>query len=117
MSDLGNREIFSKNLRYYMNLNNIDRNKLCTALKLPYSTVTDWINGNSYPNIGRIEMLANYFGIEKSDLIEDREKQEKDKAFFRVMQSAKDKGYTAEDVELALNFIERARKRDEENGY
>ena len=72
MSELGNKEIFSKNLQYYMSINNKDRYDLVKDLKFPYSTVTDWINGNSYPNIGRIEILANYFNIEKSDLIEKR---------------------------------------------
>lgn len=72
MSEIGNKEIFSKNLQYYMAINNKDRYDLVKDLKFPYSTVTDWINGNSYPNIGRIEILANYFNIEKSDLIEKR---------------------------------------------
>lgn len=72
MSEIGNKEIFSKNLQYYMSINNKDRYDLVKDLKFPYSTVTDWINGNSYPNIGRIEILANYFNIEKSDLIEKR---------------------------------------------
>lgn len=72
MSDLGNKEIFSKNLNYYLSINNKDRNDLVKDLDFPYSTITDWINGNSYPNIGRIEILANYFNIEKSDLIENK---------------------------------------------
>ena len=72
MSDLGNKKIFSKNLQYYMSINNKDRHDLVNDLKFPYSTVTDWINANSYPTIGRIEILANYFNIEKSDLIENR---------------------------------------------
>ena len=38
---------------------------------LNYSTVRDWTNGRAYPRIDKIEMLANYFGIQKSDLIED----------------------------------------------
>ena len=117
MSDLGNREIFSNNLKYYMKKNNITQNDLILRFGLSSSTISDWCNGKKYPRIDKIEMLANYFKIEKSDLIEDREKKEKDKAFFRVMQSAKEKGYSAEDMELALSFIERARKRDEENGH
>lgn len=72
MSEIGNKDIFSRNLQYYMSINNKDRYDLVKDLKFPYSTVTDWINGNSYPNIGRIEILANYFNIEKSDLIEKR---------------------------------------------
>ena len=76
MSDLGNKEIFSKNLKYYMELNHKDRNDICHDLGFKYSTVTDWINGNIYPRIDKIEMLANYFYIEKSDLIEDPSKKE-----------------------------------------
>lgn len=70
MSDLGNKEIFSNNLRKYMELNGKDRKDIAKDLEVSYSTFTDWVNGNSYPRIDKIEKLANYFGIEKSDLIE-----------------------------------------------
>ena len=70
MSDLGNKEIFSTNLKYYMELNNKDRNDICKILGFKYSTFSDWYNGNKYPRIDKIEMLANYFNIKKSDLIE-----------------------------------------------
>lgn len=72
MSDLGNKKIFAKNLNYYMNLNNVDRNKLCNDLDFNYTTVREWTNGTSYPRIDKIELLANYFGILKSDLIENK---------------------------------------------
>lgn len=72
MSDLGNKEIFAKNLNYYMKLNNVDRNKLCNDLDFNYTTVREWTNGTSYPRIDKIELLANYFGILKSDLIENK---------------------------------------------
>lgn len=74
MSDLGNKQVFSKNLKYYMMINNVDRNKVCHDLNFKYTTFTDWVNGNVYPRIDKIEMLANYFGIEKSDLIENKNK-------------------------------------------
>ena len=73
MSDLGNKEIFSKNLKYYMTLNNKDRNDICHDLNFPYTTFAEWYNGNIYPRIDKIEMLANYFNIKKSDLIESHE--------------------------------------------
>ena len=44
MSDLGNKEIFSKNLQYYMNINNKDRNEVARDLEIPYSTLADWYN-------------------------------------------------------------------------
>ncbi len=71
MSDLGNKKVFAKNLRKYMSINNIDRNKLCEATGFKYTTLTDWYNGIAYPRIDSIEILSNYFGINKSDLIED----------------------------------------------
>lgn len=74
MSDLGNKEIFAKNLRYYMTINNKTRIDLCKDLDFKYTTFTDWYNGNIYPGIDKIEKIANYFRIEKSDLIEDSEK-------------------------------------------
>lgn len=74
MSDLGNKEIFAKNLNYYMNINKKTRSDVCRDLDIPYSTFTDWCNANIYPRIDKIEMLANYFDIKKSDLVEDKDK-------------------------------------------
>lgn len=74
MSDLGNKKIFSENLNYYMSLYEKDRAKICNDLNFKYSTLRDWTNGRAYPRIDKIEMLANYFGIQKSDLIERKEK-------------------------------------------
>ena len=72
MSDLGNKEIFSKNLQYYMRINNKDRNEVARDLNIPYSTLADWYNGNKYPRIDKIQLLADYFNIKKSDLVENR---------------------------------------------
>jgi len=66
------KEIFANNLKYYMNKKGIDRNTLCSDLDLKYTTVRDWLKGITYPRIGKIELLANYFGINKSDLIESK---------------------------------------------
>ncbi|MGQ7343320.1 XRE family transcriptional regulator [Streptococcus suis] len=62
----------SNNLKYYMNKKGVDRNQLCSDLDLKYMTVSDWINAKTYPRIDKIESLANYFGINKSDLIEEK---------------------------------------------
>lgn len=72
MSGLGNKEIFSKNLKYYIEKSGKDRRELSEIWGFPYSTVTEWINGRKYPRIDRIEIMADYFGILKSDLIEDK---------------------------------------------
>lgn len=74
MSDLGNKEIFAKNLKFYMELNKKNKNDLARDLDLPYTTITSWYNGEFYPRIDKIQLLANYFDIKKSDLVEDKSK-------------------------------------------
>lgn len=44
MSDLGNKEILAKNLKYYMEYYNKDRTQVAEDLKIPYTTLTDWYN-------------------------------------------------------------------------
>lgn len=77
MSDLGNKEIFAKNLNYYMSINGKDRNDLARDLNLPYTTITSWCKAEFYPRIDKIQLLANYFDIQKSDLVESKEKLDK----------------------------------------
>lgn len=87
MSNIGNKETMSKNLKYYIEKSGKDRRTLCEIWGFPYSTVTDWINGNKYPRIDRIEVMADYFGILKSDLIEEHTEKEieaKEKNAFMV---------------------------------
>ena len=71
-NNLGNKKTMANNLKYYMNKNNISRNQLSSSLGIAYTTLADWLNAKTYPRIDKIEMLANYFGIEKSDLVENK---------------------------------------------
>ena len=72
MNGLGNKEIMAKNIQFYMNKYGKSRQDTCEALGVKYTTFTDWVKGNSYPRIDKIELMANYFGISKSDLVEER---------------------------------------------
>lgn len=72
MSNLGNKEIMAKNIKKQMAKNNIRPTDICGTLKIPMPTFSDWINAKTYPRIDKIELMANYFGIEKSDLVEDK---------------------------------------------
>ncbi len=74
MSNLGNKEIMANNIRYYMNINNVTQTELCNTLGFKMPTFSDWVNAKTYPRIDKIELMANYFGISKSDLVEERSK-------------------------------------------
>ena len=72
MSSLENKQVMAKNIRFYMEKNGLNATDLALELDFKYSTVLDWLKANTYPRIDKIEMMANYFKIEKSDLVEDK---------------------------------------------
>ena len=55
-----------------MALQDKSRNDISNDLGISYYTVTDWVKGKKYPRMDKVEALANYFGVLKSDLIEDK---------------------------------------------
>lgn len=73
MTNKSNKEIFSNNLRFFMKQKNKSRKEICDDLNIKYTTFADWYNGNKYPRIDKIELLAKYFNIQKSDLIENKD--------------------------------------------
>ena len=68
---MDNKNIFANNLQRQMDRKGVSRNDICNALGISYFTVSDWVNGKKYPRMDKVEMLANYFGVQKSDLIEE----------------------------------------------
>lgn len=66
------KEVFAKNLKKYMELNGKSRREMCAALGYSYFTFSDWVNGKKMPRMDKVEQLANYFGVLKSDLLEDK---------------------------------------------
>ena len=72
MDGLGNKEIMARNILYYMTISGNSRADVCKAIGVKYTTFTDWVKGNTYPRIDKIELMANYFGVSKADLVEER---------------------------------------------
>jgi repressor LexA len=66
------KEVFAKNLRYYMESRGKSQKELAEIVGVSAPTMNDWIKGKKFPRIDKIEILANYFGILKSDLIEEK---------------------------------------------
>ena len=72
MSNIGNKETFSKNLLHYIERKGLTQKEVAEAIEVSASTFNEWVNAKKYPRIDKIEKLANYFGIQKSDLIEEK---------------------------------------------
>lgn len=73
MSEESYQKIFSKNLNYYMALNGKSQTDLINDLGFNKSAVSTWCNGTRLPRMDKVEMLARYFSINRSDLIEEKE--------------------------------------------
>lgn len=65
------KKIFSKNLRHYMSLNNKNQIDLINDLGFNKSAVSTWCNGTRLPRMDKVDALAKYFNINRSDLIEE----------------------------------------------
>ena len=110
-----NKQIMAENIQRYMDQRGISRQQLCDALDIKYTTLRDWLKGITYPRIGKVEAMANYFGCEKSDLIEDKKEQsteydglsEKRKALMQFAMSVPD-----DKAEMILQVMKTILKND-----
>lgn len=84
MSEIEYKTIFSKKLKYYMQLRNKTQTDLVHDLHLSQSTVSNWCTGTKLPRMPKIQMLADYFNIEKSDLLEDDKGEKHSDEYNRV---------------------------------
>lgn len=73
---MNNKEVFSKNLYKQLELHDITRAELARKLGYPETTVSNWANAVSYPRIDKIQEMADFFGIMKSDLTEKKSTEE-----------------------------------------
>lgn len=129
-NNLGNKEIMAKNILKYMGLHEKDRKAVCKDLGISYTTFTDWVKGNTYPRIDKIELLANYFGVTKADLVEDHNDRIEQESYY-IDKDARDlaefvhknpkykvlfdsfRKVKPEDIDFVKQFIDRVGGTDE----
>lgn len=69
--NLGNKETMSFNLKRLLDSKRMNPHQFADTMGFKYTTVMNWIKANSYPRIDKIELMARYFGVDKSDLVEE----------------------------------------------
>ena len=72
ITDDEQRRIFSKNLAYFLSINEMQQKDLAKILDVQPSTVSNWINQTSMPPVSTIQKIADYFKIGKSDLVDEK---------------------------------------------
>jgi len=65
-------EVFARNLKHYIESRGKTQKEVAEVVGVSSPTMHDWIKGKKMPRMGKVELLANYFGCLKSDLLEDK---------------------------------------------
>lgn len=65
-----NKQIMAEHIKEKLNQNDMTAKEFSDKLGFKYTTVLDWIHAKTYPRIDKIEKMANFFGVDKADLIE-----------------------------------------------
>lgn len=72
MTDEEQRKVFSKNLNYYIAKSGKQQKEVAAELGIGPTTFNTWCVGKIMPRMGKVQSIADYFGIGKSDLIDDK---------------------------------------------
>ncbi len=62
----------AKNLRYYLEINNMNQVDLAKHMGVTTATTSNWCKGIKLPRMDKIDKMCSIFNIKRSDLIEDR---------------------------------------------
>ena len=72
MADEEQKRIFSKNLNRYLSLFNKTQKEVADAIDVSPQTFNTWCQGIALPRMGKVQRLADYFGVGKTDLIDEK---------------------------------------------
>ncbi len=70
MSEDKQKKIFSENLNRYIEASGKTQLEIARAIGVSPQTFNTWCKGIAIPRMGKVQALADYFRINKSDLIE-----------------------------------------------
>lgn len=104
--------VFADNLKMYLNAKGLSQIDLANYMQCSSSTVSDWCNGKKYPRVDKMQRMADWLGIQMSDLTSVHDKlEDADMAFYnRYKQLTEDE---KEDMRDYLELMEARRKRRE----
>lgn len=117
---------FAMNLADYMAERGISRNDISRATGIPYTTISNWLQGARFPRPEQLDKLAKYLKVSRADLLDDgldeyektyranqRAASRKQELMFALWDGAEKMG--EEDLADVLKYAEFVRARKERN--
>lgn len=74
--DATQKKIFARNLNYYVNQSGKQQKEIAKLMGFSEKTFNGWCRGLSIPTMGKVQLIADFFGIGKTDLLEDKKPSE-----------------------------------------
>lgn len=105
------KKIFAQNLTYFLNLNGKKQIDLSNELGIGLSTINSWCTGSKMPRMDKVQLLADYFGIGKSDLLDDKSKEDN---YYLDKESAEAAQFLFENPEYKVLFDASRRVKKED---
>lgn len=72
MTESDFNRVFSKNLKYYLNKNDMTQLDLSKRLGVGTTSVSNWCNGLKSPRMDKLDAMCRLFGCARSDLMEEK---------------------------------------------
>lgn len=72
MTDMEQKKIFAKNLNRYLTESGKTQKEVADAIGVSPQTFNTWCQAIALPRMGKVQRLADYFNIGKSDLIDEK---------------------------------------------
>lgn len=98
------KEIFAENLRYYLAESGKRQVDLSRAVGVSTGTAADWCMARSYPRMDKVEIIADFLGIQISDLINERPTTEESRLEQERFEIAKDISENPHNLNLYLKI-------------
>lgn len=84
MTNEEQKKIFAKNLNRYLSISQKTQKEVADAIGVSPQTFNTWCQEIAIPRMGKVQALADYFGILKSDLIDDKSSMPKPKTGVKI---------------------------------
>lgn len=114
MSEDAQKKIFAKNLNSYIEASGKTQLEIAKSIGVSPQTFNTWCKGIAIPRMGKVQALADYFHINKSDLIEDKSKSSREESYY-LNDDARDMAqflYENPDYKVLFDASRKVKKED-----
>ncbi|MDY2725795.1 MAG: helix-turn-helix transcriptional regulator [Anaerostipes faecalis] len=103
MSEKELNKIIAHNISKQLEIHNRSQLDLADYMNVSQATVSNWCRGEKMPRMKKIDMICDYFGINRSDLMEEKT-DESNKNYYTNPETAKVAQEIFENKDLRLLF-------------